>query len=155
VTENEKKLLRQQAEAYAFIHDLRRTAVLNGDGRYVRLTEGIDERIKLRQQQYPTVFKRYFNEALKRGEKERIRNTTRNNAPPVKEDGKRKDIQKREETTQKETQAEKVAGGMGTVARSSGRGSNQGTQPRTKPQATKKRPRKKPKTKRRIKPKAE
>lgn len=83
MTENEKKLLRQQAEAYAFIHDLRRTALANGDGRYIRLTEGIEHRVVLRQQQYPTLFKRYFNEALKRADAERMKTVSRSNAPPA------------------------------------------------------------------------
>lgn len=68
MTETEKKLLRQQAEAYAFIHNLRRTALVMGDKRYIRLTEGIDARISKRQKEYPTLFKRYFNGAIRRAE---------------------------------------------------------------------------------------
>jgi hypothetical protein len=102
MTDKEKKLLRQQAEAYAFIYDLRRTALLLGDTRYILRTEGIDASIEKRQQEYPTAFKRYFNEALKRAEADRAKSATLK-VQPVKENGKRKSVPKREEKKKEKT----------------------------------------------------
>jgi hypothetical protein len=104
MTEKEKKLLRQQAEAYAFIHDLRRVAITLGDRRYILLTEGIDKRIEKRKQEYPSLFQRYFNQALRRAEDTRVETVIKHNQP-VEENGERESVQKREEEKKKERAA--------------------------------------------------
>lgn len=114
MTETEKKLLRQQAEAYAFIHDLRRTAVLIGDVRYIRLTEGIDARVAKRQQEYPTLFKRYFNDALKKAEESRAK-ASEPKLNPVKENGKRESVSQREEKSQEKVSSNLKEGTKGRV----------------------------------------
>jgi hypothetical protein len=105
LTNQEKKLLRQQAEAYAFIYDLRRTAIMKQDITYVRLTEGIDTRVAKRQKEYPTLFKRYFNEALKRAESDRMSGLKAIQKVPVKTYVKREETPRREKESKKETQA--------------------------------------------------
>lgn len=134
MTDNEKKLLRQQAEAYAFVYDLRRTALANGDGRYIRLTEGVDSYISKRQKEYPTLFKRYFNEALKRADVERMKAVTKNNVPPVVENGERKKITQRETKAQEKSKEKDRLGSVGHLP--SGRAP-------TSSRKKKKRPRKK------------
>jgi len=107
MTEPEKKLLRQQAEAYAFIHNLRKTAITLADSRYIRMTEGIEATITLRQAQYPTMFKRYFNAALKKAEKSVV--------VLSRSDGKRKEIPQRQEVKEKEIKRTKgTRGNLGT-----------------------------------------
>lgn len=69
---NEKKLLRQQAEAYAFIHDLRKTALRTGTHWVLQRTEGIEEKIKKRKQEYPRLFQLYFGKALTRAKKTQV-----------------------------------------------------------------------------------
>lgn len=92
LTESEKRLLRQQAEAYAFIYDVRKFAIERGDGVYIRMTAGIEDKIKLRREEYPGTFQRYFKEALFKGMKAK-----------QEQDGKREDAKRRqEETAQKE-----------------------------------------------------
>ena len=100
MTTLEKKLLRQQAEAYAFIYDMRRTAVMGRDIKYVRLTEGIDSRIEKRQKEYPTLFKRYFNESLKKANTKRISDVTSETKVP-NIDVKRKKATGRKEAPKK------------------------------------------------------
>lgn len=102
LTELEKKLLRQQAEAYAFISDLRRIAIINQDVKYAHLTEGVDFFIEKRQKEYPIFFKRYFNEALKRAEFERINGLTTIQKTSAENHGNRKEAPRRKEKTQEE-----------------------------------------------------
>lgn len=147
MTDNEKKLLRQQAEALAFVHDLRRTALANGDGRYIRLTEGIDSRVKMRQQQYPTLFKRYFNEALKRADAERMKVVSKSNVPPVTNNDEVSKNTRRQTQAQKER--EEKSGRLGGVEHNSKRRAPIGQGKK------KKRPRKKPKVSGGIKSKPE
>lgn len=68
LTKQEKKLLRQQAEALAFIYNLRQYAISLGDRAYILMTKGIDEVIQRRRDTYPKVFQRYFTVALKNNE---------------------------------------------------------------------------------------
>lgn len=66
LTKTEEKLLRQQAEAYAFIRDLREAAAVVGDLWVIRKTEGIDEKIKRRKEEYPELFQHFYDEAVQR-----------------------------------------------------------------------------------------
>lgn len=101
LSEREKRLLRQQAEAYAFIQDLRDMARFIGNTLVVQRTEGIEETIERRRKEYPTLFQRYFNEAYKRGARERLK------ALQEKKDGQREALSRRQEKTpKKETKAD-------------------------------------------------
>ncbi len=90
LNEVEKKLLRQQAEAYAFIHDLRETARLAGTRWVLQRTEGIEEKIEKRRQEYPRLFQLYFGKALARAKKAQVtgvqgKAAPRRQTPVVKE----------------------------------------------------------------------
>jgi len=72
------KLLRQLAEAYAFISDLRESALLVGNRWVLQRTEGIENRVEVRKKEYPIIFQRYFAAA-----KKRVRNLINVEKPPV------------------------------------------------------------------------
>jgi len=101
LTEREKKLLRQQAEAYAFIKDLRDTAIFVGDMMVVKRTEGIEAKIERRRKEYPVAFQRYFNAAFTRGRLERLKATREN------KNGEGKEISGRQEEPQEKVVEEK------------------------------------------------
>ena len=86
LSDQEKRLLRQQAEAYAFIQDLRDAAIIAGNQDIVRRTEGVELTIERRRQEYPNYFQRYFKAAYARGAKARMDNLN----------GKRATVQRRE-----------------------------------------------------------
>ena len=67
----ERKLIKLLAEAYAFIGDLRETGLRIGNSLIVQRTEGIDNAVKKRSNEFPRLFQRYYNDALKRADKER------------------------------------------------------------------------------------
>lgn len=77
----EKKLLRQQAEAYAFIHDLREMAIRTGTRWVLQRTEGIEERIEERRREYPRLFQLYFGKALARAKKAQVAGTQEKATP--------------------------------------------------------------------------
>lgn len=66
LSEREKRLLRQQAEAYAFIHDVKEVAQILGTNWVLARMQGIEETIEKRRQEYPRIFQRYFNQARER-----------------------------------------------------------------------------------------
>ena len=104
----EKKLLRQQAEAYAFIHDLRQSARLMGTGWVLRRTEGIDETIAKRREEYPHAFQRFFNEALKRAQ-EKVEEVPGAKIKTKVTDGQGRPVPRREKRPPKKKEKEKVS----------------------------------------------
>ena len=93
-SDSDKELLKRLAEAYAFIYDLRKTAIFSGDARYVQRTEGIEEKIIQYRQQYSPLFQRYFNAARQNAEGEQLKQLTK--------DGEGKIVQGRQEAEKKE-----------------------------------------------------
>ena len=92
----EKKLLKQQAEAYAFIYDLRKMALYTGNRFILERTVGIDETIAKRRVEYPRLFQRYFNAASKKAQ------ATISGGAEEGTDGKRKMVSRRKEKPSKE-----------------------------------------------------
>ena len=99
LNEQEKKLLRQQAEAYAFIYDLRETALMLGQQWVIQRTNGIEERIARRRKEYPRLFQLYLSKALVRARGAQVK------------DGKRKTVPRRETPPPKEKAKEKAPKG--------------------------------------------
>lgn len=61
-----RRLLKQLAEAYAFILDVRRLAIERADGLLLKKTRGIEEKVEELRKQYPRRFKRYLTNADKK-----------------------------------------------------------------------------------------
>jgi hypothetical protein len=103
LAEKEKRLLKQQAEAYAFIYDVRRLAISRGDRAYILKTHGVEDTIEARRKEYPRIFQRYFQAALQRAEKHR----------DVKEkEEKAKGKEKEREGKKEDTQSERSGGAV-------------------------------------------
>ena len=100
ITTEERKLLKQLAEAYAFIYDLREMSkYLGSTGTLIHnRTRGIEESIARRREEYPSLFQRYFNAASRRAQG--AFNSTKATG---KTDGKGKKVPRRQKETPKKT----------------------------------------------------
>lgn len=57
-------VLKRLAEAYAYIKELRETAIQRGDAFYITSTEGIEKQIAFMQKESPRAFSKYYRRAL-------------------------------------------------------------------------------------------